>query len=81
MNYSHLVYVRKYSILSNTYELYVYGVHTSDIFHTMGEMMYRSETQIKWIDFVELTKDNMKSKLDFWKNENKEIHTWIDKYH
>ena len=81
MNYTHLVYVRKYSILSNTYELYVYGVNTTDIFHTMGEMMYRSETEVKRIDFVELTKDNMKSKLDFWKNENKEIHTWIDKYH
>ena len=81
MNYTHLVYVRKYRIMTNRYELYVYGVHTSDIFHTMGEMMYRSETQIKELTFVELTKDNMKSKLDFWKNENKTIHTWIDKYH
>lgn len=80
MEYTHLLYVRQYSILTYDYELYVYGVNTTDIFHTMGEIMYRSETQIKRIDFTELTSENRQKVLDFWKSENKTIYTWHDKY-
>lgn len=80
MEYTHLLYVRKYSIISNDYELYVYGVNTKDIFHTMGEIIYRSETQVKHINFTELTNENRHSVLNFWKKENKTILTWRDKY-
>lgn len=41
--YTHLLYVRKYSIFTNKYELYIVGVNTKDIFHTMGEYLYRKE--------------------------------------
>ena len=81
MKYTHLIYVEQYSIVTNNYELFVYGTNTDDIFHTMGEIMYRSEAQVKSIDFVELTQENIKSKLNFWQKENKTIYTWIDKYH
>ena len=80
MEYTHLLYVRKYSIFTNDFELYVYGVNTDDVFHTMGEIMYRSETQVKRIDFKELTPENKEKILEFWKKENKTIMTWQDKY-
>lgn len=81
MKYTHLIYVRQYCIITNNYELTVYGANTDDIFHTMGEILYRSETQVKSIDFVELTQENIKSKLNFWQKENKTIYRWIDKYY
>ena len=80
MDFTHLLYVRKYSIFTNDYELYVYGVNTGDIFHTMGEIIYRSETQVKRIDFVKLTPENRQAKFDFWKEQNQEIYAWKDKY-
>ena len=54
-NYTHLLYVRKYSIFSNDYELYVYGVKTKDIYHTIGEMHARSLEHIKRIDWRRVT--------------------------
>ena len=80
MEYTHLLYVRKYNIISDDYDLYVYGVNTRDIFHTMGEIIYRSETQIKRIDFKELTDENKNSVLNYWKENNKTILKWQDKY-
>lgn len=74
--YTHLLYVKKYSIFTNKYELYVVGVNTKDIFHTMGEYLYRSETQVKRIDKVECTQE----KLDFWAKEGYEIYGFKDKY-
>lgn len=76
MKYTHLLYVRQYSIVSNTFELYVIGVNTKDIFHTMGEYIYRSETQVKRIDMVECTPE----KLAFWQKEGYTIHEFRDKY-
>ena len=74
--YTHLLYVRQYSIFTNKYELYVIGVNTKDIFHTMGEYLYRSETQIERIDQVECTQE----KLDYWLTNGFEIHNFKDKY-
>lgn len=74
--YTHLMYVRKYSIITNDYELYVVGVNTNDIFHTMGEYLFRSETQIKRIDQVECTQ----FRLDYWKENGYEIYEFKDKY-
>ena len=45
--YTHLMYVRQYSIIDNKYKLYIVGVNTNDIFHTMGEYLFRSKIQIK----------------------------------
>lgn len=74
--YTHLLYVRKYSIISGDYELFIVGVNTKDIFHTMGEYFYRSETQIKRIDQVKCTQ----GKLNFWIKEGYKIYEFKDRY-
>ena len=74
--YTHLLYVHKYSIFTNNYELYVIGVNTKDIFHTMGEYIYRCEVQIKRITKVECTQ----ARLDYWKEQGYQIYEFKDKY-
>lgn len=74
--YSHLLYVRQYSIIDNDDELVIFGVNTKDIFHTMGELMYRSLTQVKRIDYVECTQD----RLDYWLTNGFKIYNFKDKY-
>lgn len=74
--YTYLLYVRKYSIFTNKYEFFVIGVNTDDIYHTMGEYFYRSETQVKRIDQVKCTQ----KRLDFWAKEGYEIYEFKDKY-
>lgn len=74
--YTHLLYVRKYSILTNDYPLYVYGVNTKDIYHTIGEYICRSFEHVKRIDWVECCQE----KLDYWKEQNIEIHNFYNKY-
>lgn len=74
--YSHLMYVRQYSIIDNDDKLVVFGTNTKDIFHTMGELMYRSPTQVKNIVYVECTQE----KLDYWLKNGFKIHNFKDKY-
>lgn len=74
--YTHLMYVRKYSISTNNYELYIVGVNTKDIFHTMGEYVFRSETHVKRIDKAKCTQ----AKIDFWKENGYKIYEFKDKY-
>lgn len=75
--YTHLLYVRKYSIFSNDYELYIIGVNTKDIFHTMGEYIYRSIEHIKRITQVECTQ----ARLDYLIKEKRyKIYEFRDKY-
>ena len=74
--YTHLLYVQQYSIADNGYNLVVYGVNTEDIFHTMGELMYRSPTQVKRIIYAECTQEN----LNYWLKNGFEIHNFKDKY-
>lgn len=74
--YSHLLYVRQYSIIDNDDKLVIYGVNTKDIFHTMGELMYRSFTQVKCIVYVECTQE----KLDYWLKNGFTIRNFKDKY-
>ena len=76
MKYTHLLYVRQYSILTNKYDLYIYGVNTMDIFHTIGEYYYRAESSVKRIDWVECTA----TKMDFWLKEGYPIHEFKNKY-
>lgn len=80
VKYTHFIYVQAYSIITNNDETYVFGVETKDIFHTMGEIMYRFETQVKRITYVELTLDNIQTKLDFFQKNNIKIRRWIDRY-
>lgn len=74
--YTHLLYVRRYSIISNDDELVILGVNTKDIFHTMGELTYNSITQVKRITYVECTQE----KIDYWLKNGFEIHNFKDKY-
>lgn len=72
----YLLYVRKYSIISNDYEFYIYHCCTNDIFHIIGEMYYRTLERIERINFVEDTQSRRK----YWLAENKEILEWDNKY-
>lgn len=74
--YTHLLYVRKYSILTNDYPLYVYGVNTKDIYHTIGEYICRSFEHVKSINWVECCQE----KLDYWNEQNIKIHSFYNKY-
>lgn len=71
--YNYLLYVRRYDF---DYMLNVYKVNTKDIFHTIGEIMYRSIEEIKRIDFAEYTEN----RIAFWKDSGYEITEWRDKY-
>ena len=70
------VYVRKYSVFTNKEEPYVYRVKTKDIFHTIGEMLFRSEIHIERIDFSEVIQEREK----YLAEQGVEIRTWRDKY-
>lgn len=74
--YSHLLYVLQNSIIDNDDELVIFGVNTKDIFHTMGELMYRNLTQIKHITYVECTQEN----LNYWLKNGFKIRNFKDKY-
>ncbi len=73
---TYLIYVRKYSIVTNDYQLYVYKATTPDIFHTMGEIPYRTIEEIKRIDYIEYTEE----KEQWWKEQGYDILSWHDKY-
>ena len=74
--YTHLLYVRKYSILTRDYQLYVYGVNTKDIYHTIGEYICRIFEHVKRIDWVVCCQE----KLDYWNEQNIKIHNFYNKY-
>lgn len=74
--YTHLIYVRKYSILDNDYKLCAYGVNTKDIHHTIGEIVYRTLEDIKRIDYVDCTQ----SSLDYLKEQDIKIYDFYNKY-
>lgn len=76
MKYTHLLYVRKYSIITNNTELVIVGVNTNDIFHTIGEYIYRSETRVADIRFAPYTDERAK----YWSAEGYTIHSFRDIY-
>ena len=76
VKYTHLLYVKKYSCVSDTFELFVYGVNTKDIYHTIGEMYARSLERIKRIDFTKCTLE----KLAYWEQENIPVREFKDRY-
>lgn len=72
----YLLYVNKYSFIDNDYKLFVYETYTNDIFHTMGEMLYRSLEHIKRISFNDYTEERAK----YCKDNGYEIHKYVNKY-
>lgn len=73
---TYFLYVQKYNAFKNDYQLYVYKATTPDIFHTMGEMPYRTLENIRRIDYVEYTEEKEK----WWKERGQDILIWKDKY-
>lgn len=76
LQYTHLLYVRKYSILENDYKLFVYGVNTNDIYHTIGEYLTQCIEQVQRIDYAICTKE----KIDYWENSDYKIGSFKEKH-
>ena len=72
----YLFYVRKYSILSNSYELTIYKCNTNDPFHTVGEILYSTLEEIKRVSFVECADFRER----YWRDHGYQIFEWYDKY-
>lgn len=72
----YLIYIQIYNIIARDYITRVYECETPDIFHTMGEIPYRTLEHIKRINFTEYTEDKRK----FWEDEGFTIYPWKDKY-
>lgn len=72
----YLLYVREYSFIQNDYVLNIYKVETDDIFHTVGEFIYRSFNQVKRIVFVGWTEE----RENYWLKEGYKIDTFRNKY-
>ncbi len=71
-NITYLLYVRKYSIITNDYVLYVYKVTTDNIYRIIGKIVCTSMEHIKRIDFNEW----MQEREDFWKENGYDIHPY-----
>lgn len=74
--FTHLLYVREYNIFTNTYKVNVYAVKTDDIFHTIGEYVFRSVVKVDRITFVDYTEE----KVNYLVKGGHKIHTFYDKY-
>lgn len=71
----YLIYVTHYDITINGNNISIYE-YEGDVFHAMGEIMFRSKNPISYITYVEYSEEKAK----FWKENNHTIHRWIDKY-
>ena len=64
------LYVRKYCIFSNKYELYINLVETTDIYHSIGKYFASCIEEIKRIDFCEYSVNREK----YWLENGYEIY-------
>ncbi len=72
---TYLLKVRKYSIITNNYELYVYKVTTDNIYRIIGKMMATSLEHIKRVDYSEW----MQEREDYWKENGFEIRNYNER--
>lgn len=72
----YILYVKKYNILINDYEMVAYIAETEDILHTMGEIYFRTLEAIKRIDFIPYKESSIK----FCQEKNIKIFEWQNKY-
>lgn len=56
--------------------LIVYRCKTNDLYHTMGEMIYRGAEHINRLDFNEWSEH----REQFWIDSGYKIHEWVNKY-
>ena len=66
---TYFLYVRKYSILTNDYELYVYKVTTDNVYRIIGKIVVTTMEQIERIDYCRWSEE----KEQFWIDRNQEI--------
>lgn len=71
---TYFLYVRKYSILTNDYELYVYKVTTDNVYRIIGKIVVTTKEQIERIDYCRWSEE----KEQFWLDRNKEIINYIE---
>ena len=71
---TYFLYVRKYSILTNDYELYVYKVTTDNVYRIIGKIVVTTMEQIKRIDYCRWSKE----KEQFWLERNQEIINYVE---
>ncbi len=66
---TYLLYVRRFSFLSGSYQLYVYKVTTDNVYRIIGKIVVTSMEHIKRIDFNLWTPE----REDFWVQRGCEI--------
>ena len=71
-----LIHTRQYDIFIRDYKIVIYKVTTSDIFHTVGEIYYRTLEALKRVTFSEWTEERER----YWTDQGCTIHSWHDKY-
>ena len=71
---TYFLYVRKYSILTNDYELYVYKVTTDNVYRIIGKIVVTTMEQIERIDYCLWSEE----KEQFWLDRNKEIINYVE---
>lgn len=62
----YLLYVRKYSILSNDYRFYVYSVSCRNIYAAVGYFYLNCFERIERLDYTLSTPE----RLEFWSSQN-----------
>lgn len=71
---TYFLYVRKYSILTNDYELYVYKVTTDNVYRIIGKIVVTTMEQIKRIDYCRWSEEKEQFLLD----RNQEIINYVE---
>lgn len=71
----YLFYVRKYSIMTNDYELYIYRCKTDNFLQVIGEMHWTTLEHIKRIDCVKYTEH----REQYWIEHGYTIREWHNK--
>lgn len=71
----YLFYVRRYSIMTNKYELYIYKCKTDNFLQVIGEMHWTALEQISRIDCVKYTESRRK----YWEEHGYKIIEWKNK--
>lgn len=72
---TYLLKVRKYSIFTNDYQIYVYKVTTDNIYRIIGKMIVTSLERIERVNYSEW----MQEREDYWKNNGYEIHNYNER--
>lgn len=69
---TYLLYIRKYSIITCKYELYIYKVTTDNVYRIIGKIYCTTMEEIKRIDYNKW----LPEREEFWKENNYEIENY-----